>query len=64
VALVLQKFPQVEALYSVSGKFDLIAMVRTVSAQDMDRMLDQVGAVAGVTGTESAVILSTKLDRR
>jgi DNA-binding Lrp family transcriptional regulator len=64
VARVLQKFPQVEALYSVSGKFDLIAMVRTASAQDMDRMLDQVGAVAGVTGTESAVILSTKLDRR
>jgi DNA-binding Lrp family transcriptional regulator len=64
VARLLQKLPQVEALYSVSGKYDLIAMVRTASAQDMDKMLDQLGAVAGVTGTESAVILSTKLDRR
>jgi DNA-binding Lrp family transcriptional regulator len=56
--------PQVEALYSVSGKYDLIALVRTTSAQDMDKLLDLAGAVPGVTGTESAVILSTKIDRR
>jgi DNA-binding Lrp family transcriptional regulator len=64
VARALQKMPQVETLHTVSGKYDLIAMVRTKSAEDMDRMLDAVGAIAGVTGTESAVILSTKLDRR
>jgi DNA-binding Lrp family transcriptional regulator len=56
--------PQVEALYSVSGKFDLIALVRTSSAQDMDKLLDIAGVIPGVTGTESAVILSTKFDRR
>jgi DNA-binding Lrp family transcriptional regulator len=56
--------PQVEALYSVSGKYDLIAVVRTTSAQDMDKLLDVTGVIPGVTGTESAVILSTKLDRR
>jgi DNA-binding Lrp family transcriptional regulator len=64
VARALQKMPQVEALYSVSGKYDLIALVRTTSAQDMDKLLDLAGAVPGVTGTESAVILSTKIDRR
>jgi DNA-binding Lrp family transcriptional regulator len=63
VARALQKLPQVEALHSVSGKYDLIGLVRTSSAQDMDRVLDAVGAIPGVTGTESAVILSTKLDR-
>jgi DNA-binding Lrp family transcriptional regulator len=64
VARALQKMPQVETLHTVSGKYDMIAMVRTKSAEDMDRMLDAVGAINGVTGTESAVILSTKLDRR
>jgi DNA-binding Lrp family transcriptional regulator len=64
VGRALQKMPQVETLHTVSGKYDLIAMVRTKSAEDMDRMLDAVGAIAGVTGTESAVILSTKVDRR
>jgi DNA-binding Lrp family transcriptional regulator len=64
VARALQRMPQVEALYSVSGKYDLIAVVRTTSAQDMDKLLDVTGVIPGVTGTESAVILSTKLDRR
>jgi len=30
----------------------------------MDRLIDQVGLIAGVTKIETAVILSTKLDRR
>jgi DNA-binding Lrp family transcriptional regulator len=64
VARALAKLPQVETLHTVSGKVDLIAMVRTQSAEDMDRMLDLVGLIPGVTGTESAVVLSTKLDRR
>lgn len=55
---------QVEALHTVSGKFDLVALVRTRSAEDMDRVLDEIGLIPGVTRTESAVILSTKLDRR
>jgi DNA-binding Lrp family transcriptional regulator len=64
VSRALLKMPQVEALYSVSGKYDLVALVRTASAEDMDRFLDVAGVVPGVTGTESAVILSTKFDRR
>lgn len=64
VSRALLKLPQVETLHSVSGKFDLIALVRTGSAEDLDRMLDTIGLIPGVTGTESAIILSTKLDRR
>jgi DNA-binding Lrp family transcriptional regulator len=56
--------PQVQSLHSVSGKYDLVALVRTSSAQDMDRLLDLAGLIPGVSGTESAVILSTKVDKR
>jgi len=64
VAKAVSRLPQVETLHTVSGKFDLIAQVKTVSAEDMDRLIDQVGLIAGVTQIETAVILSTKLDRR
>jgi len=48
----------------VSGKFDLIAAVRTASSEAMDRLIDQIGQIPGVTRIETSVILSTKLDRR
>ena len=64
VARTIAKMPQVEALYTVSGKVDFIALVRTATAQDMDRLLDQFGQVSGVREIETAVILSTRVDRR
>lgn len=60
----LSRLPQIEALHSVSGKFDLIALVHTGQVADMDRVLDLIGEIPGVKRTESAVILSTKIDRR
>ena len=64
VARVLFRFPQIETLHTVSGKFDLIAEVKTRSSEAMDRLIDEMGQIAGVTRIETSVILSTKLDRR
>jgi DNA-binding Lrp family transcriptional regulator len=64
VAKILAKFTQIETLHTVSGKIDMIAMVRTATAEDMDKVIDQIGLISGVTEIETAVILSTKLDRR
>jgi len=64
VVSALKKLSCVDALHTVSGKFDLAAMVRTESPSDMDGVLDEIGAIGGVVRTESAIILSTKLDRR
>ena len=63
-ARVIMKLPQVEALYTVSGKYDLVAQVKASSAEVMDRLIDEIGTAPGVTKIETAVILSTKLDRR
>jgi DNA-binding Lrp family transcriptional regulator len=60
----LARFPQIETLQTVSGKFDLIASVRTASSEAMDRLIDAIGQIAGITRIETSVILSTKLDRR
>ncbi len=64
VTRALAKMPQLISLHTVSGKFDLIAMVGAANADELDGVLDRIGEVPGVTGTESAIILSTKLDRR
>jgi DNA-binding Lrp family transcriptional regulator len=64
VARTISTYPQVETLHTVSGKFDLVAMVRTPTSEDMDRLIDKIGMLKGVNDIETAVILSTKLDRR
>ena len=64
VAKAMSAVPQVETLYTVSGKFDLVALVKAKTSEDMDRLLDRFSDMKGVTDIETAVILSTKLDRR
>jgi DNA-binding Lrp family transcriptional regulator len=64
VAQIIATYPQVETLHTVSGKFDLVAVVKTPTSEDMDRLIDKIGMLKGVNDIETAVILSTKLDRR
>jgi DNA-binding Lrp family transcriptional regulator len=64
VGKTLAAVPQVETLYTVSGKFDYVAIVKAPTAEELDRLLDRISELSGVTDVETAVILSTKLDRR
>jgi DNA-binding Lrp family transcriptional regulator len=64
VAQSVSRLPQVETLHTVSGKFDLMAQVKTATAEDMDKLIDRIGQLPGVDEIETAVILSTKVDRR
>ena len=64
VAKILERMPQVEALYTVSGKIDLVAIMRVRSPSELDAALDRIGALEGVQDTDSAIVLSTKFDRR
>lgn len=64
VGKALSRFPQIETLHTVSGKFDLVAQVKTASSEAMDRLIDGIGQIPGITRIETSVILSTKLDRK
>ena len=64
VVRALVKLPHLDQLHSVSGKYDLVARLGVANSDELDKLLDRIGQVPGVTGTESAIILSTKLDRR
>jgi DNA-binding Lrp family transcriptional regulator len=64
VARELERMPEVEALYTVSGKIDLIAIMRVDSPALLDHALDRLGSLEGVEDTDSSIILATKFDRR
>jgi DNA-binding Lrp family transcriptional regulator len=59
----LRKIPEVQTLHSVSGHFDMIAIVAAPSIGELDRLIDRIGALDGVERTMSSIILSTRLQR-
>ncbi len=59
----LRTMAAIEMLESVSGKIDLMAKVSVETTEELDGLLDRIGAIEGVLSTESALVLSTKLDR-
>lgn len=63
VTAALAAIKDVTTLHSVSGTFDLIAMLAAPSIADLDRLLDAIGALDGVERTLSSVILSTRISR-
>ena len=54
---------EVKTLHSVSGTFDLIAIVEAASIAELDHLIDRVGEIDGVERTLSSIVLSTRLDR-
>ncbi len=63
VTAALRAIDQVRVLHSVSGEVDLIAVAATASVDEMDQVIDRIGALDGVERTNSSIILSTKFER-
>ena len=63
VAAALNAMPELRALYSVSGPYDLIAICSVPAVEDMDTLTDRIGAIDGVERTTSSIVLSTKFER-
>ena len=59
----LKALREVERVHTTSGRFDLLVQVAADSTAGLDAVLDAVGAIPGVLGTESLIHLSTRLDR-
>ncbi|MCX7173977.1 MAG: Lrp/AsnC family transcriptional regulator [Proteobacteria bacterium] len=63
VVKALSKRHEIVQIYSISGKYDLYALLATETAEELDRSIDRIRAVPGVLDTFSTIILSTKLKR-
>ena len=63
VTEALERVEAVQALYSVGGAFDLIAVIAAPSIAELDRLVDRIGTTEGVERTLSSIILSTRIAR-
>lgn len=65
-ALVTQRLaalPELRQLCSVSGVSDYLALLRADSPARLDQLLDEIGAIEGVTRTHTSVVLARRIDR-
>ncbi|KEO58212.1 DNA-binding Lrp family transcriptional regulator [Thalassospira sp. MBR-102] len=60
----LQKITHCIRCLAISGEYDLIAEIAADTSEELDTVLDQIGALPGIKRTASSIILSTKFDRR
>lgn len=63
VTAELSAIREVRTLHSVSGTFDLIAIISAASILELDDLIDRIGQITGVERTLSSIILSTRIDR-
>ena len=60
----LKPMTEVESCHTSTGRVDLILTVAAEDTERLDAVLDRIGAIPGVTDTESLIHLATKFDRR
>jgi len=63
IEAALRRIPEVRTLHSVSGPFDLLAIVAAGSIGELDAVIDRIGLLEGVERTTSAIVLSTRIER-
>ena len=63
VVPTLSRRHEVSKLYSVSGRYDLCAMVHAESTEEIEQVINRVRAIKGVADTLTPLLLSTKVDR-
>jgi len=59
----LTKLHNITKLHSISGRYDLCAMMTTESTDELDTTIDRIREIKGVLDTFSTVLLTKKLDR-
>lgn len=58
----LSSMSGIERVHTTSGRFDLLVQIAARTTQELDEMLDHIGAARGVRSSESLIHLSTKID--
>jgi DNA-binding Lrp family transcriptional regulator len=58
VAQTLRGLPQIHALYSTNGAYDLIAEIEVENLEEFDRVLSDVRMIDGVARSETSLLLA------
>ena len=59
VLRTLRGLPEVRALHTTNGRWDIVAELATDTLQEFDDVLRRIGKVKGVANTETSLLLST-----
>lgn len=59
----LTQIPDIEEIHSVTGESRILLKVRTANPLALERVLEKINAIEGVTGTKSQIVLSTLLEK-
>jgi DNA-binding Lrp family transcriptional regulator len=59
VLRTLRGLPEVRALHTTNGRWDIVAELATDTLQEFDEALRRIGKVKGVANTETSLLLST-----
>ena len=60
VLRALKGFPEVRALHTTNGRWDVIAELAAESLEAFDRALERIRMLEGVANTETNILLSTQ----
>ncbi|CAG9164996.1 Regulatory protein AsnC [Cupriavidus laharis] len=59
VLQALRGEPNVQALHTTNGRWDIIAELRADTLEAFDRTLDRIRLIDGISATETSILLST-----
>jgi len=59
----IRAIPEIERAFTTSGRFDLLLQVAAPTTEQLDTVLDGIGALPGVRSSESLIHLTTRIDR-
>lgn len=55
----LKKLEDIYEVYDVTGEHDAILKIRASSKEELARIIDKIGAIAGVSSTQTMIVLKT-----
>jgi len=55
----LRKFEEIYEIYDVTGEYYSILKIRTSGTEELGKIMDEVGKIEGIAGTETIIVLRT-----
>ncbi|MCO4316478.1 Lrp/AsnC family transcriptional regulator [Phyllobacterium sp. 21LDTY02-6] len=56
----LQGFPEIKALHTTNGRWDIVAEIEVETLEAFDKTLRDIRHIDGITSTETSILLSTR----
>jgi len=61
---ILGGFPEIVAIHTTNGRWDLVVELATTSLTDLDAVLRRIRMITGITGSETNLLLATPRSTR